>query len=64
MTCEHCRFWAYYQKSYSKGECRRRSPVPVLMLLNNVVERVPSGTFWPTTDASQGCGEFEPRSEP
>lgn len=55
-TCETCRFWnrAYSSGSGRIGECRRRSPKPVLH------RDRPAGSIWPPTDPQDWCGEHQP----
>ena len=48
FTCEACRF-------YDGKRCRRHAPVIVPEDENNC-----RGSFWPTVDGDDWCGEFLP----
>ncbi len=55
MQCSGCAFWREGQ-DHASGECHRKAPAPVVAL-GDVVPDV----WWPKTDNSDGCGEFEER---
>jgi hypothetical protein len=58
--CAACRYWRPYLGEGSPvryGDCRRRAPVPVERSLFQI-ENLKA--VWPTTEASDGCGEFVP----
>jgi hypothetical protein len=54
--CEECRYWV-------KGECHREAPGAVMVVRPKAGEVTELKTLWPTTEATDGCGEWKKREK-
>ena len=62
--CENCRFWVQGSATSCVGECRRRSPLPIMheQALPESHEVAQNWwTVWPNTAPGEWCGEYEPK---
>lgn len=56
VSCSSCRYWD--AKGSDEGNCRRRAPQAVVFRID---EDLKFETRFPTTAATDWCGEFDPR---
>lgn len=77
MTCSECKFWNQtttgplpYQPPQMGlnqpgfGQCRRNAPlaIPAPPGMGSGMMMPPGGVLWPTTAATDACGQFEAKA--
>lgn len=65
QSCSNCKFWKEIKHSpIDEGLCRRYAPKPSLVECNmeNEKQYSESAVFWPLTEVSDWCGEYQEKS--
>ena len=55
--CDTCRWWDQADPEEPSGYCRRHAPRPSMRAAANDI-------LWPLVDASDFCGEHQPKDTP
>ena len=54
QSCNSCRFWDKFPKTYGLGQCLRQPPTPLLVQLSPMLIEA----RYPPTNENQWCGEY------